>query len=116
MSTKSSYSSNKLKQVLENGTQHFIAKSYVSTKFDYDRRMPEYFLYWVNLNKGTFESDPNYHRMSCKLMSPKEKKYFKSILNEYKEAVNNRHGVIWENKKLGFDKTLVIVSQLKLDI
>ena len=54
--------------------------------------------------------------MSCKEMNKKEKFFFKSIRDEYKEAVNNRHGVIWENKKLGFDKTLVVVPQLRLEI
>jgi len=114
MSTKSSYSSNKINQVIENGTHHFVSKSYVSTKFDHDRRKPEYYLYWVNLKKGVFESDPKYHRMSCKPMNTKEKKYFKSILSEYREAVNNKYGVIWENKQLGFDKSIVVLSQLKI--
>ena len=77
MSTKSSYSSNKLNQVIENGTHHFVSKSYVSAKFDHDRKKSEYYLYWVNLKKGVFESDPKYHRMSCKPMNAKEKKYFK---------------------------------------
>jgi hypothetical protein len=116
MSTKSSYSSNKLNQVIENGTHHFISKSYVSAKFDHDRKKSEYYLYWVNLKKGVFESDSKYHRMSCKPMNAKEKKYFKSILDEYRETLNNRHGVVWENKKLGFDKTLVVVPQLRLEI
>ncbi len=49
-------------------------------------------------------------------MNKKERKYFRSVLDEYKEVSNSRDGIIWENKKLGFDKTLVIVSQLKLDI
>jgi hypothetical protein len=49
-------------------------------------------------------------------MNKKERKYFKSILDEYKEVINNRDGIIWENKKLGFDKTLVVYNQLRLDI
>jgi len=49
-------------------------------------------------------------------MNKKEKKYFRSVLDEYKEVSNSRDGVIWENKKLGFDKTLVVVSQLRLEI
>lgn len=49
-------------------------------------------------------------------MNKKERKYFHSVLGEYKEVSNSRDGIIWENKKLGFDKTLVIVSQLRLEI
>jgi len=116
VTTSSSYSSNKLKQVIKNNTPHFILKSYISTKFEFDRRVPQYHLYWYNCKKQIFEDNHKYKSMSCKEMNKKEKFFFKSILDEYRETLNNRHGVVWENKKLGFDKTLVILNQLMLEI
>jgi hypothetical protein len=114
MSTSSTYSSNKLRQVIENGTQHFIAKSFITTAFECDIKVPEYHLYWINLNKSTFEDMQCYQRMSFKLMNKKELKYFKSKINDYEVKKDNRYGVVWENKKLGFDKTLVLINQLSL--
>lgn len=114
MSTSSKYSSNKLREVIENNTQHFIARSYVSTAFEYDRKVYEYHLYWYNENKGIFEDMHCYQCMSFKLLNNREKKYFKSIIDQYEKASDNKHGCIWENKKLGFNKTLVRINQLKL--
>ncbi len=115
MSTSSKYSSNKLKQVIENNTQHFIIRSYVSAAFEYDRKVYEYHLYWYNANKGKFEDMHCYQCMSFKQLNRKEIKYFKSILDEYNKVVDNKYGCIWENKKLGFNKTLVHINQLKFD-
>ena len=114
MSTSSKYSSNKLKQVISNNTQHFIAKSYITTIFEYERKVAEYHLYWINKNKGVFEDMPRYQCMSFKLMNRKEIAFFQSILNEYNVEIENQHGKIWENKKLGFNKTLVRINQLSL--
>jgi hypothetical protein len=108
MSTSSAYSSNKLKQVLENKTQHFILKSFVYPAFEHHRRKSEYHLYWINLNKGAFEEYPRYKNMSCKLMNRKELKLFLSMLSEYNVEVDSRNGTVWENKKLGLDKDLVL--------
>ena len=116
MTTSSSYSSNKLQQILKNNTPHFILKSYITSRFEFDRRVPQYHIYWYNSKKQIFQDDPKYKCLSYKEMNKKERKYFRSVLGEYKEVSNSRDGIIWENKKLGFDKTLVIVSQLKLDI
>ena len=107
MSTSSSYSSNKLKQVLTNGTQHFVIKSYTYTAFEYDRKVPEYHLYWINLNKGLLEDMPMYQRLSCKHMNKKELKYFNSIIDQYEQKISNDEGIVWENKKLGLNKDLV---------
>lgn len=107
MSTSSAYSSNKLKQVLENKTQHFILKSFVYPAFEHQRKKSEYHLYWINMNKGVFEEYPKYKNMSCKMLNKKEMKLFLSMLDEYHQAVNNNYGVVWENKKLGLDKDLV---------
>jgi hypothetical protein len=52
--------------------------------------------------------------MSFKQLNRKEIKYFKSILDEYNKVVDNKYGCIWENKKLGFNKTLVQIHQLSL--
>lgn len=107
MSTSSAYSSNKLKQVLNNNTQHFIIKSFLTTAFEYDRRIPEYHLYWINLNKGLLEGMPMYQRLSCKQMNKKELSYFWSIAHEYKVVIEGEDGIVWENKKLGLNKDLV---------
>lgn len=107
MSTSSSYSSNKLRQVLTNGTQHFIIKSYVYTAFEYDRKVPEYHLYWINLNKGLLEDMPIFQRLSCKHMNKKEISYFNSIIDKYDAKVFGEDGTVWENKKLGLNKDLV---------
>jgi hypothetical protein len=107
MSTSSAYSSNKLKQVLENKTQHFILKSFVYPAFEHERKKSEYHLYWINMNKGVFEEYPKYKNMSCKMLNKKEMKLFLSVLNEYHQAVNNKYGIVWENEKLGLDKDLV---------
>lgn len=115
MSTSSKYSSNKLKEVIKNGTQHFIAKSFITAAFDYDHYITEYHLYWYNSNKGKFEDMHRYQQMSFKELNNKEKKYFKSIEDQYNKVVDNRHGTIWENKKLGFNKTLVHINQLKFE-
>lgn len=114
MSTSSKYSSNKLKEVIENGTKHFITKSFVTAIFDYDHYSSEYHLYWHNENKSVFEDMNCYKQMSFKLLNNREKKYFKSIQEEYNKVVENQYGSVWENKKLGFDKTLVLIKQLSL--
>ena len=110
MSTSSAYSSNKLKQVLENKTQHFILKSFVYPAFEHHRKKSEYHLYWINMNKGVFEEYPKYKNMSCKMLNKKEMKLFLSVLDEYNQAVKNKYGIVWENKKLGLDKDLVLIK------
>jgi hypothetical protein len=111
MSTSSAYSSNKLKQVLENKTQHFILKSFVYPAFEHQRKKSEYHLYWINMNKGVFEEYPKYKNMSCKMLNKKEMKLFMSVLDQYNQAVSNKYGIVWENKKLGLDKDLVRIKQ-----
>ena len=108
MSTSSAYSSNKLKQVLENKTQHFILKSFVYPAFEHQRKKSEYHLYWINMNKGVFEEYPKYKNMSCKMLNKKEMKLFMSVLDQYNQAVSNKYGIVWENKKLGLNKDLVL--------
>lgn len=110
MSTSSTYSSNKLNQVIKNETQHFIIKSYITTIFDYHRKKSEYHLYWYNKN-AKVEVDDLYVNMSNKLMNPKEIKFFKSIMNQYSTDIDCEDGIIWSNKKLGFDKTLVTINK-----
>lgn len=116
MSTTSAYSSNKLSQVIKNETPHFITKSYVKARFDYDRYKVEYHIYWYNSKNPMFKDSPRYKFLSYKLMNKKELKYFEDILEEYTEMVNNKYGIVWENKKLGFDKTLVKNNQIRLDV
>jgi hypothetical protein len=108
MSTSSAYSSNKLKQVLENKTQHFILKSFVYPAFEHQRKKSEYHLYWINMNKGVFEEYPKYKNMSCKMLNKIEMKLFMSVLDQYNQALSNKYGIVWENKKLGLNKDLVL--------
>lgn len=115
MSTSSKYSSNKLKQVIDNGTQHFVSKSFITAAFDYDHYITEYHLYWYNENKGVFEDMHRYQQMSFKQLNSKEKKYFKLIQDDYSKTIDNKYGCVWENKKLGFNKTLVHIKQLKFE-
>jgi hypothetical protein len=49
-------------------------------------------------------------------MNKKELKYFEDIINEYTQVTNNKYGIVWENKKLGFDKTLVKNNQIRLNV
>jgi hypothetical protein len=116
MSTTSAYSSNKLSQVIKNETPHFITKSFVKPRFDYDRHKTEYHIYWYNSKNPMFKDSPRYKYLSYKIMNKREKKYFEDILEQYTEVANNKYGKVWENKKLGFDKTLVKNNQIRLDI
>jgi len=62
------------------------------------------------MNKGVFEEYPKYKNMSCKMLNKKEMKLFLSVLDEYNQAVKNKYGIVWENKKLGLDKDLVLIK------
>ena len=110
MSTPSTYSSNKLKQVLENNTQHFVIKSFLTTTFEYDRKEPEHHLYWVNLNKGVDEETMRYKHLSNKKMNSKELQFFYDNIHNYNEEIQQDSGSVWEHKTLGFDKELVKCS------
>ena len=101
--------------MLEDETQHFIAKSYITPIFESTRYVTEYHLYWYNSNKISFEDGHGYTRMSYKKMNKKEMKHFYSIEEDYDLVEENEHGCIWENKKLGFDKSKVILSQFQID-
>lgn len=114
MSTPSTYSSNKLKQILENKTQHFVIKSYLTTAFEYDRKVPEYWLYWYNPNKGADDENPHYRFLSNKKMNKKELKLFYDILNMYVCKIERKDGNVWHHKEIGFTKDKVVFKQLKL--
>lgn len=115
MSTSSSYSSNKLLQVIDNKTQHFIAKSYITAVFEADRYVTEYHLYWYNKNKGAFEEHDRYTRMSYKKMNKKEIKFFFSLEDDYDMVLENEYGCIWNHIELGFDKERVMLSQFSIN-
>lgn len=115
MSTSSTYSSNKLKQVLNNKTQHFIIKSYITSSFEYDRKKDEYHLYWYNRNSGVDIEFLRYKNMSNKKMNKKELKLFFSTISQYKESINDENGCVWEHIELGFDKSLVKLEPTLFD-
>jgi hypothetical protein len=45
------------------------------------------------------------------MLNKKEMRLFLSILDDYHQAVNNKYGIVWENKKLGLNKDLVLIKQ-----
>ena len=116
MSTTSAYSSNKLKQVIDNKTDHFITKSFVSAAFEHERRKTEYHLYWYNAKKGIYNDFHRYQCLSHKLLNKREMKLFLQILNQYNKEIDSEDGIIWVNKEIGFDKSKVIISQYVLPI
>lgn len=116
MSTSSKYSPNKLKQVIENGTQHFVLKCYITPSFEYHRKKAEYYLYWFNKNAGVDPESLRYKNISNKRMGKKEIVYFYSIINQYSEQNCDDSGCVWEHKEIGFNKGLVRITQLSLEI
>ena len=114
MSTSSTYSSNKLQQILQNKTQHFVIKSYLTTAFEYDRKIAEYWVYWYNENKGADEENPQYRFLSNKKMNKKELRFFFDNVDQYNAEVNEDYGTVWSNKEIGFNKDRVVFKQLKL--
>ncbi len=116
MSTTSAYSSNKLKQVIDNKTDHFITKSYIYAAFEHERKKSEYHLYWYNAKKGIYNDLHRYQCLSHKLLNKREMRYFLDNLNLYDKEVNSDDGVVWVNKEIGFDKNKVTISQYTLDI
>jgi hypothetical protein len=117
MSTSSAYSSNKLNQVVNNSTQHFIILSYITTIFDYDRKKGEYHLYWYNKNKGVDPDDTHYKNLSYKRMNNKEIRFFHSTMNQYNLDIDSEDGKIWSHKEIGFNKDKVInFVQLEIPI
>lgn len=116
MSTSSTYSSNKLKQILEHRTQHFIIRSYLTTKFEYERKEPEYFLYWFNINSGIDSELMKYKFLSYKKMNKKEVRLFYDILTSYVCAIESKDGNVWHHKDIGFDKEKVKINQLSFNL
>jgi hypothetical protein len=115
MTTSSKYSSNKIKEVIDNGTHHFILKCYVTAVFETERKKPEYYLYWHNDNKTWDDETIMYKNLSSKKLGKKELRYFLDNLNLFNEVKNNKYGSIWEHHKIGFDKNKVKIQQYFLD-
>ena len=100
---------------MDDKTQHFIAKSYITPAFESTEYVTEYHLYWYNSNKNSFEEGYGYTRMSYKKMNKKELSFFRDVSEKYELVLENEHGCVWENKYLGFDKSKVILSQFSID-
>lgn len=111
--TTSKYCSNKLQEVLNNKTEHFIIKSFVRAAFEYDREIPEYWIYWYNPNKGPDIENPQYRFLSNKKMNKKEVRLFYDILTSYIPVIHNKDGNVWHHKDIGFSKNKVVFKQLK---
>lgn len=114
MSTSSVYSSNKLRDVLKDKTQHFVIRSYMTASFEYDRRKEEMHLYWYNRNSCFDLELGKYQNMSFKKMNKKELKLFSSIIDQYIKTIDDEDGCVWEHKEIGFNKELVKTYQLSL--
>jgi len=115
MTTSSKYSSNKIIEVIEDRTHHFIMKSYITTIFETDRKKPEYHLYWYNENKMWEDTSMIYKNLSAKKLGKKELKYFFDNQDIFVEVKTNKHGTVWEHKDIGFDKSKVQRNQYFLD-
>jgi len=116
MSTTSAYSSNKLKQIIDNKTYHFITKSYIYPAFEYNRKKSEYHLYWYNAKKGVYNDLHRYQCLSHKVLNKKEMMLFLDNLSVYNKEIDSEDGVIWSHKEIGFDKNKVLINQYKLSI
>lgn len=116
MSTTSAYSSNKLKQIIDNKTHHFITKSYVFPAFEHERKKSEYHLYWYNAKKGIYNDLHRYQFLSHKLLNKREMRMFLNNLDSYNKEIESEDGIIWVNKNIGFDKSKVIIPQYSLPI
>jgi len=112
--TSSKYCSNKLEEIVKNGTEHFVIRSYLTTTFEYDRKIPEYWIYWYNPNKGIDNESMKYKCLSSKKMGKNEIKYFSSIINDYRADIDSDDGVVWINKSIGFNKSNVLITQMIL--
>ena len=113
MSTSSTYSSNKLYEILQNKTQHFVIKSYLTAVFEYERKVPEYWLYWYNANKKQDDDNPHYRFLSHKRMNKKETKYFLDNIHQYIMDIDRKDGNVWSHKEIKFNKEKVVFRQLK---
>jgi len=116
MSTTSAYSSNKLKQIIDNKTFHFIAKSFVFPAFEYNRKKSEYHLYWYNAKKGIYNDLHRYQCLSHKLLNKKEMRLFLDNQNVYNKEIDSDDGIIWVHKEIGFDKRKVLIEQYRMNI
>lgn len=116
MSTTSAYSSNKLKQIIDNKTFHFIAKSFIFPAFEYNRKKSEYHLYWYNAKKGIYNDLHRYQCLSHKLLNKKEMRLFLDNQNVYNKEVDSDDGIIWVHKEIGFDKRKVLIEQYRMNI
>lgn len=116
MSTSSKYSPNKIKQVIENGTQHFVLKCYITASFEFHRKKSEYYLYWFNKNAGIDPEIMIYKNISCKKIGKSELRYFLINSDHYNKIDFGDDGCIWEHKEIGFNKGLVKITQLSLEI
>ena len=116
MSTTSAYSSNKLKQIIDNKTFHFIAKSFIFPAFEYNRKKSEYHLYWYNAKKGIYNDLHRYQCLSHKLLNKKEMKLFLDNQDIYNKEIDSNDGIIWVHKEIGFDKRKVLIEQYKMNI
>lgn len=114
MSTSSVYSSNKLRDVIKNETQHFVIKSYITAAFETERKKSEMHLYWYNRNSSYEIELGSYHSLSFKKMNKKELNLFYSIIDDYSIEIDRKDGTVWHHKKIGFNKELVKSYQLRL--
>lgn len=114
MSTSSVYSSNKLRDVIKNETQHFVIKSYITAAFETERKKTEFHLYWYNRNSSYEIEFGSYHSMSFKKMNKKELALFHSIMHNYSIEIDGQDGTVWHHREIGFNKELVKSYQLKL--
>ena len=110
MSTSNAYSKNKLADIIKNGTEHFILKSYITAAFEHERKETEYHLYWYNKHAGQNMEHPAYMMLSHKKMGKKEYRMFLNNLDQYVKCNECNDGCVWEHRNLRFNKEKVKVS------
>lgn len=114
MGTSSKYSSNKILQIIEDKTQHFIIKCYITAAFEHERRKSEYYLYWINTNQKSDIISGKYKYLSFKKMGNKEISFFNDNIKEYTLAIDSDDGYVWDHKSIGFKKDIVKAIQLSI--
>jgi hypothetical protein len=97
---------NTLKEFINSKTQHFVAKHYIKAKFDEDAFVSKYEVYYKAQGKGRWNPMCETHK-GLRYITLNEKEIhwlLKSLGTLYKVELQNKHGIIYVNNELGFDK------------
>jgi hypothetical protein len=103
---------NFLKKFEDNGDNFFVAKSYLTVGFEYDRKKPEFSIFYIKKNSSPDAYHREYKDLKVRKMNRKEIEYFKGRSDEYLEIkVNDKgedfseEGTVYHLRSNPFDKT-----------